>query len=183
METPGAGIDARADARAVAFARLTSARLAACYRLATAILGDPVEAEDATHDAAVRAWERWDSLRDAARFDPWFQRILVNECRDRLRRRKLRLPSSQLVDRGPAHANLDVGASLAERQALAEALARLQPDQRIVIVLRFYLGLDEQEIAARTGVRVGTIKSRLHYALRALRAARDAVARIDRVEP
>lgn len=182
MEAPGAGIDVRADARAVAFARLTSARLAACYRLATAILGDAVEAEDATHDAAVRAWERWNSLRDAEWFDPWFQRILVNECRDRLRRRKLQLPSSQLVGRGPAHSNLDADASLVERQALAEALERLEPEHRIVIVLRFYLGLDEREIAARTGARVGTVKSRLHYALQALRAARDAVARIDGVE-
>jgi RNA polymerase sigma-70 factor (ECF subfamily) len=175
-------MDARTDARAVAFARLTSTRLTACYRLATAILGDPVEAEDATHDAAVRAWERWNSLRDAERFEPWFQRVLVNECRDRLRRRKLHLPSSQLVGRGPAHSNLDAAASLAERQALAEALERLEPEHRIVIVLRFYLGLDEREIAARTGARVGTVKSRLHYALRSLRAARDAVARIDGVQ-
>jgi RNA polymerase sigma-70 factor (ECF subfamily) len=183
MEGSGAGTDTLADARAVAFARLTSAGLASCYRLATAILGDPVEAEDATHEAAVRAWERWDSLRNADRFDPWFQRILVNECRDRLRRRKLQLPSPQLVDQGAARAYADVSESLAESQALAEALSRLESDQRIVIVLRFYLGLDEREIAARTGARVGTVKSRLHYALRALRAARDAVARIDGVEP
>jgi DNA-directed RNA polymerase specialized sigma24 family protein len=77
MEAPRAGADTRPDARAAAFDRLTSARLAACYRLATAILGDPVEAEDATHDAAVRAREHWDSLRDAERFGPWFQRILA----------------------------------------------------------------------------------------------------------
>jgi RNA polymerase sigma-70 factor (ECF subfamily) len=92
------------------------------------------------------------------------------------------LPSSKLVGRGPAPSNLDAAASLAERQALAEALERLEPEHRIVIVLRFYPGLDEQEIAARTGARVGTVKSRLHYALQALRAARDAVARIDGVE-
>jgi RNA polymerase sigma-70 factor (ECF subfamily) len=142
-----------------------------------------VEAQDATHDAAVKAWEHWDSLRDAERFDPWFQRILVNECRDRLRRRKLLTPSPHMVNQGTGHASTDTGESLAERQVLAEALSALEPDQRIVIILRFYLGLDEQEIAARTGARVGTVKSRLHYALRALRAARDAVARMDGVEP
>jgi RNA polymerase sigma-70 factor (ECF subfamily) len=183
MEAPRTGAYARPDARAAAFDRLTSARLAACYRLATAILGDPVEAEDATHDAALRAWEHWDSLRDAERFDPWFQRILVNECRDRLRRRKPQLPSPRPVNQGATRTSADMGESLAERQALAEALSRLEPDQRIVIVLRFYLGLDEPEIAARTGTRVGTVKSRLHYALRAIRAARDAVARMDGVEP
>jgi hypothetical protein len=56
------GTDTPEDARALAFTRLTAARLASCYRLATVILADPVEAEDATHDAAVRAWERWGCL-------------------------------------------------------------------------------------------------------------------------
>ena len=83
------GTEAPEDARATAFTRLTAVRLVSCYRLATVILGDPVEAEDATHDAAARAWERWGSLRDLDRFDAWFGRILVNECRDRLRRRRL----------------------------------------------------------------------------------------------
>src|ERR1035437_9604069 len=82
--------EALEDVRAISFRRLTDSRLASCYRLATVILGDPVEAEDATHDAAVRAWERWGSLRHPALFDAWFGRILVNECRDRLRRRRVR---------------------------------------------------------------------------------------------
>ena len=170
----GVGVGDRAgtqvDPRAASFARLTSARLAACYRLAAAILGDAVEAEDATHDAAVRAWQRSASLR----------RILINECRDRLRRRKSELRSPLFVGgrgAGPA----DLGDSLAEQQALAEALDRLEPEHRIVIVLRFYQGLDDREIAVRTGARPGTVKSRMHYALQALRAARDAVARIDEV--
>jgi RNA polymerase sigma-70 factor (ECF subfamily) len=181
MAGEGGLTDARTETRAAAFDRLTSARLMACYRLATAILGDPVEAEDATHDAAVRAWQRWDSLRDEHKFDGWFGRILVNECRDRLRRRGRLSPPGQFSDATRTNADSDFGDSLAERQALAEALSRLEPDQRIVIVLRFYLGLDEREIAARTGARVGTVKSRLHYALRALRAARDAVDRSDEV--
>ena len=80
MASPIQGAEARERARAIAFTRLTADRLASCYRLATAILGDPIEAEDAAHDAAVRAWERWGSLRDPDRFDAWFGRILVNEC-------------------------------------------------------------------------------------------------------
>ena len=173
-----AGTDAPADARAAAFTRLTAARLASCYRLATVILGDPVEAEDATHDAALRAWERWDSLRDQDRFDAWFGRILVNECRDRLRRRRLRPLSIQLQGEA-AGARLGDGTDArAERQALAQAVDELEPDQRIAVVLHFYLGLSAEQIAQRTGARVGTVKSRLHYALRTLRAARDAAARI-----
>jgi RNA polymerase sigma-70 factor (ECF subfamily) len=166
-------------ARADAFGRLTSARLASLYRLAAAILGDPVEAEDVTHDAAVRAWQRWDSLRDVGRFEAWFQRILINECRDRLRQRHKVVDVAQ-PRTGLAVSGLsDPGTSVAERLAIAEALEMLTPEQRIVIVLHFYLDLDAEEIAARTGLRLGTVKSRFHYALQALRAAADAVARAE----
>ena len=179
MARPTVGTEAPEDARAIAFTRLTAVRLASCYRLATVILGDPVEAEDATHDAAVRAWERWGSLRDPDRFDAWFGRILINECRDRLRRRRLRLSPVPLTEQSSGGRVADVAAAQAERQALAQAVGELEPDQRIAIVLHFYLGLSAEQIAERTGARVGTVKSRLHYALRALRAARDAAARID----
>ena len=72
-------------ARAAAFARLADAHLDASYRLARAILRDPAEAQDATHDAFVQAWRKWSTLRDVDRFQQWFDRILVNTCRDRLR--------------------------------------------------------------------------------------------------
>src|SRR5262249_11714456 len=58
------------------------------YRRARVLLGNRVGAEDAGHDAAERAWRSWGSLRDEAQFDAWFSRILVNLCRDRLRRRR-----------------------------------------------------------------------------------------------
>jgi RNA polymerase sigma-70 factor (ECF subfamily) len=176
---PIEGTEEPEDSRANAFTRLTAARLASLYRLATAILGDPVEAEDATHDAAVRAWERWGSLRDPDRFEAWFQRILINECRDRLRRRRLRPLSVPLPEREAGRPVTDGTEAVAERQALAQAVAALEPDQRIAVVLHFYLQLSAEQIAERTRTRVGTVKSRLHYAVRALRAARDAAERID----
>ena len=71
--------------RAAAFRRLADEHLDAAYRLARAILRDPTEAQDATHDAIVQAWRKWSTLRDPSRFQPWFDRILVNTCRDRLR--------------------------------------------------------------------------------------------------
>ena len=166
------------DARAEAFTRLTASRLTSCYRLATVILGDPAEAEDATHDAAVRAWERWGSLREAERFDAWFGRILINECRDRLRRRKSRPDLLPLVDRTAAGSSGDID-GLADRHAMAQAVDRLEPDQRIAVILHYYLGLTAEQIAERTATRVGTVKSRLHYAVAALRAARDAAARLE----
>jgi RNA polymerase sigma-70 factor (ECF subfamily) len=171
--------EAPEDTRAIAFTRLTGARLASCYRLATVILGDPVEAEDATHDAAVRAWERWDSLRHPGLFDAWFGRILVNECRDRLRRRRVRPLSVPLPDVLAGGSAADGVDAVAERLALARAVEELPPDQRIAVVLHFYVDLSAEQIAERTGARVGTVKSRLHYAVRALRAGRDAAARAE----
>ena len=72
-----------ADERSLAFERLTAGRLERAYRLASAVLEDDAEAQDAVHDAGLRAWARWSELRDPARFDAWFDRIVVNACRDR----------------------------------------------------------------------------------------------------
>jgi RNA polymerase sigma-70 factor, ECF subfamily len=162
------------DERAHAFARLTAGRLERAYRLAAVILEDDAEAEDAVHDAGVRAWSRWPDLRDPARFDAWFDRIIVNTCRDRLRRRRLRPigldrlgdpPAPNVLERSP------------ERDALRRALASLTPEHRVVVLLHHVEGLPLAEIAARTGEREGTVKSRLHYALRDLRAAYEAEQR------
>jgi RNA polymerase sigma-70 factor, ECF subfamily len=160
----------RAD-RVAAFTTLAERHLDASYRLATLILGGGAEAEDATHDAFVTAWAKWHTLRDRDRFEPWFDRILVNTCRDRLRRaRRHRVIdlSATLVDRPAAG---DVAETAANHEAISRGLARLSPDARIVVVLRFYRDLSIDEIAARTGVPPGTVKSRLHYALRDLGAA------------
>jgi RNA polymerase sigma-70 factor (ECF subfamily) len=71
----------------------------------------------------------------------------------------------------------DVFAGLHDRDVLHRALATLGPDHRIAVVLRYVDDLSPAEIAARTGDREGTVKSRLHYALRQLRAALDAAER------
>jgi DNA-directed RNA polymerase specialized sigma24 family protein len=61
--------------REAAFVALADVHLDRAYRLARAILRDAVEAQDATHDAFVRAWQHWDTLRDPGRFEVWFDRI------------------------------------------------------------------------------------------------------------
>lgn len=74
--------------RAAAFRRLVGGSLDDAYRRAAVLLGNRFEAEDAVRDAAERAWRSWGSFRNPAQFDAWFGRILVNVCRDRLRRRR-----------------------------------------------------------------------------------------------
>ena len=167
--------------RAKAFLRLADDHLDAAYRLARAILHDATDAQDATQDAFEQAWRNWSALRDPARFEPWFDRILVNTCRDRLRARR-RTPLS--LDAGaptgdgesaPAYganlASADQAEAIVRREALGTALRTLSPDHREIVVLRFYFDLTVDQIAARTGVGAGTVKSRLHYALRHLRSA------------
>ena len=160
--------------RRAAFERLTQGRLDRAYRLAAALLGDPDEAQDAVHDAAEQAWDGFLRLRDPARFDAWFDAIVVHRCRDRLRRRRI---TPLLLADPPDRSGPDAAAGLAEREALARALSRLDLNHRIVVILRFGADLTVAEIAERTGEREGTVKSRLHYALRHLRAAYDAAER------
>jgi RNA polymerase sigma-70 factor, ECF subfamily len=182
MSERGLAIDKRERAagsdedRAAAFARLADRHLARSYRLASVLLGGELEAQDAVQDAAVAAWARFGSLRERERFDAWFDRILVNGCRDRLRRRG----RVQVVDLAvaPERATPDATGGIAEREALRAALARLSPDQRTVVVLRYFADLSLEEIAEHTGERLGTVKSRLHYGVEALRAAYDAAARL-----
>ena len=161
--------------RDVAFARLADTHLDAAYRLATFILaGDHAEAEDAVHDAALRAWEHFDDLRDVSRFDAWFTRIVINACRDRIGFKRLRPISVPDVDAGVAFDQVE---RLVDADALMRAMLTLSPEHRVVVALRYLGDHSIVEIAARTGLRTGTVKSRLHYALRALRAVLDAEAR------
>jgi len=156
--------------RARAFLRLADDHLDAAYRLARAILRDSTDAQDATHDAFEQAWRKWSTLRDPARFEPWFDRILVNTCRDRLRstRRQATDISVEVAitagdEFGQAH----------DRDLLANAIAGLSPDHRVVVALRYYRDLPVEEIASRLGIPAGTVQSRLHYALKRLHAAID----------
>jgi RNA polymerase sigma-70 factor (ECF subfamily) len=149
--------------RQVAFERLAASSLDQAYRLAAVILGSGLDAEDATHDAVVQAWRQFATLRDQARFDAWFQRILVNICRDLLRRRR-RTPVTELILARAAEGG-DPFDSVDARLVLDHAYARLSADQAITVVLRFHADLTLEEISARMGVPIGTVKSRLHTAL------------------
>lgn len=154
-----------------ALADRIEARLPASYRLAALVLGDRDEAEDATHEAILSAWSRIGTLRDLLAFDAWFDRILVNVCRDRLRHRRiLRLVDLEAAADAPAP---DEFAGVRRRDEIGRAFGRLNPDQKLAVVMRYWGDRSIDEIAAATGTRAGTVKSRLHYALLAMRDALD----------
>jgi RNA polymerase sigma-70 factor (ECF subfamily) len=134
--------------------------------LATWMLRDADAGDDAVQEAALLGWKKRRTLRDLDRADTWLNQILVNVCRQELRRRSR--PSVRLLEMGPVEGH-DAGA--AERDEIAAAMACLKPDEQIVVALRFGRDLSIPQIAAQTGLREGTVKSRLHYALEHLKAA------------
>jgi RNA polymerase sigma-70 factor (ECF subfamily) len=161
-----------ADARRARFTDLVGGALDGAYRRAAVLLGDRFEAEDAVHDAAERAWRAWSSLRETDRFDAWFARIVLNVCRDRLRRRRriARVEVRNAVDDVDAVAAASL-AGVGERLRMHDALAVLTADERIAIVLRYEADLTVPEVARLAGAPEGTIKARLHRAHAKLRLA------------
>ncbi|MGZ6372022.1 MAG: RNA polymerase sigma factor [Candidatus Limnocylindria bacterium] len=147
------------------------------YRLARAILADDREAEDAVQDACLAAWQRADSLRDGERFEPWFERILINGCRDRIRRRqrqRVRAIALEAAWRAEGEGSISDPMDRGSDRDLDAAFDRLDADHRIVVLLRYWQDLTLQDIAARLDVPEGTVKSRLHYALRTMRTDLEA---------
>jgi RNA polymerase sigma-70 factor (ECF subfamily) len=149
---------------------LTSDRL---YAIATRILRDADLAEDALQSALITAWRSLPTLRDPARFEAWLRRLLVHACYAEARRRRAWATRIRVLPvEGPA--GPDGLVSIVDRDALDRAFRRLSIEQRAVFVLHHHLGLPLTEIADTIGIPVGTARSRLHYATRALRAAIEA---------
>lgn len=140
-------------------------RLDAAARL---ILRDPELARDAVQEATLRAWKNLRGLRDAERWGPWLHRLLVNACLDIARKRRGRVVEVELT---PLHEPLvaDPTSQIANALYVERMLARIDPAQRAVVVLHFYLDLTLPETAAALGIPVGTAKSRLNRALAAMR--------------
>ncbi|HET7495365.1 MAG TPA: sigma-70 family RNA polymerase sigma factor [Candidatus Limnocylindrales bacterium] len=151
-----------------AFASLIDVHLARLDAAARLILRDPELARDAVQEALIRAWRDLPGLRDPDRFDAWLHRLTVNACLDLVRRRRRRVIEVELspIDSPAAH---DVAGDLADRQMLEEALAGLSPGHRAVVALHYLLGMPLPEVAASLRIPIGTAKSRLHYALGAMR--------------
>jgi len=159
-----------------AFTALAAARadryLAASHR----ILRDFSLAEDATQQALLTVWRDLPQLRDPARFDAWSYRILVRACYAEGRKERRWAPNIRLLpaDEPMVADGLD---SVVDRDQLERGFRRLSLDHRTVVVLRHYLDLPIERVAEIVGIPTGTANSRLHYAMRGLRAALDADTR------
>jgi RNA polymerase sigma-70 factor (ECF subfamily) len=163
-----------------AFASLAAASIDRMFSIAYRILRDVGRAEDAVQSAFLEAWRDLPRLRDHDKFDAWLRRLTVNACYDEARRHRAFGRTVHVVPVEPAEP--DQSRVLADRDQLQRAFEKLPADQRAVVVLHHYIGLPLRDVAAQLDIPLGTAKSRLHYAMRGLRAAVEADTRPARAQ-
>lgn len=156
-----------------AFSELARAAVVRLDQAARLILRDPELARDAVQDGLIRAWRDLRKLRDPARFDAWLYRLTVNACLDLARQRRRRVIEVELT---PLHqpALPDSSVAHADRELVDVVLGELDEQGRAIVVLHYYIGLPLTDVAATLSIPLGTVKSRLHRALLAMRVAIDA---------
>lgn len=167
-----------------AFNQLVLTYQDAAFTLAYRIMGETSSASDAAQDAMITAYRRLNTYRGGS-FRAWLLRIVTNRCYDELRRRKRR-PQTTFTDLTPEDADeppladdSDTPEMIAESRELQRevqrCINRLNPDQKLVLVLCDIEGLDYAAISEQAGVNVGTIKSRLSRARASVRDCLSAV--------
>ena len=146
------------------FADLLKPLIEPGFRLALAMLHDPTAAEDAVQEASFTAWRKLGRMADRGRLKPWFLGVVANKCRNARRNRWM--SRMELTD--------DISVVSSEEATLRgadlrRAIARLAHDDRLAVVLYFYLDLPVDEVATVTGASVGAMRTRLHRAIKKLR--------------
>ena len=156
-------LERAAEGDAASFSLLIEPLLDSAYRMAAVMLNDRSAAEDAVQEASVKAWRKLRQLRgDTSSVRSWFLSIVANECR--MARRMRWFSVIRLARLEPA----------AEEPGsyfdLRRALRRLKPDDRLPLVLHFYLDLPLEEVARTLHVSPAAAKSRVYRAAKRLRA-------------
>jgi RNA polymerase sigma-70 factor (ECF subfamily) len=159
-----------------AFAELVDGSIRRLDAAARLVLRDPDLAQDAVQDALIRAWRDLPGLREPDRFDAWLHRLTVNACLDLLRRRRRRAIEVELSPIDAMQAPADHATAFDQHELVDAALRRLDPGHRAVVALHYLLGMPLPDVAVSLGIPYGTAKSRLHYALAAMRAEASAEA-------
>lgn len=159
-----------------AFEALVRATGDRCIGIAYRILRDVDLAEDAVQAAYVSAWRELPALREPDRFEAWLHRTLTRACYEEARTSRRFAANIRALPVESSYAPDDV-LDVVDRDQLDRGIRRLSVEQRAVLVFHHYLGLTLAEVADRLDIPIGTVKSRLHYATNALRAALDADAR------
>lgn len=132
------------------------------YRVSMSYLENTEDAADAVQDTLAKAWEKRGTLSRPEQFKPWAMRILVNQCKDVLRKRRRR--SFYPLEEDTVSVDMP-----APQPPVLEAIHALKPEQRIVMVLHYVDGCSVEEIARSLGIPLGTVKTRMRSARKRLR--------------
>lgn len=159
-----------------AFGQLAAQDIDRLHAVARLILRDSHLAEDAVQEALIRCWRQLPKLRDVASFDGWLYRILVHAAADQSASRRRFAGSVQNLRLEPN--TPDQTRTVADRDQLDQGFQRLSLEHRTVVVLHHYADLPLPQVAEALGIRLGTAKSRYHYAMASLRAALEADVRL-----
>ena len=155
-----------------AFERLAAANAGRLIGTATLILRDSEAARDAVQETLIEVWRGLPTLRDPHAFEGWLHRILVRACHRAVRSNRRRAVEVPQLDMDMPNSSEE--RVIDDRDEIERALRRLTTEQRTVLVLHHHLGLPLAESASILRIPTGTMKSRLHRATAALRAALDA---------
>ncbi|WBB63564.1 SigE family RNA polymerase sigma factor [Streptomyces sp. WMMC500] len=167
-ETPGARAGAAAEGDSTAaFTAYVAERRASLYATAYHLTGDRFEAEDLLQSALFSTYRAWDRISDKAAVGGYLRRTMTNLHISAWRRRKLAEYPTEELPEAPGESDAMRGTEL--RTVLWQALARLPETQRTMLVLRYYEGRTDPEIADVLGISVGTVKSSIWRSLRRLR--------------
>lgn len=143
-----------------AFTRLVLNYSAYVYRTAFAFLHDRAEAEDASQEVFLKVYRSIHRLKDAHTFPAWFKKVITSVCLDRIKTKKLDIvpdsPIESMMISESDHLDYDI--------ELREALCKLRPEERELILLVDWQGYNYQEIATILKIPLGTVKSRIHAA-------------------
>lgn len=132
------------------------------YRVSMSYLENTEDAADAVQDTLAKAWEKRGALSRPEQFKPWAMRILVNQCKDVLRKRRRR--SFYPLEEDTVSVEMP-----APQPPVLEAIHALKPELRLVMVLHYVDGCSVEEIARSLGLPLGTVKTRMRSARKRLR--------------
>jgi RNA polymerase sigma-70 factor, ECF subfamily len=146
-----------------AFADLMQPHYKAAFRVAYGLLHDAGEAEDAVQEASFKAWRRLGNLREGSSLKPWFLAIVANQCRGVSGSRRWS------VSKGDPPESVTRSVDVAAAVDLRRALRRLSHDERLIVVLRYYLDMPFEEIATTLGITPKAARHRVERAVHRLR--------------
>jgi RNA polymerase sigma-70 factor (ECF subfamily) len=159
-----------------AFGQLAAEEIDHLHAIARLVLHDPQLAEDAVQETLIRCWRKLPALREVEKFDAWLYRILVRAVTDQVSSRRRFEVNVQNLRLEPNVS--DQTHMIADRDELEQGFRTLSVEHRTVIVLHHYADLPMTEVADALGIRLGTAKSRYHYAMTALRASMESGKRL-----